>query len=254
MPHRLTVAAAVTIPMRGRVVAPQPLFHVKVCGVMSADDARRAADAGADAIGLNFVPGSPRCLDAATAARVAGAVPEHVLVVGVFAALPPADIRQVAAEVGLDAIQLHGRLTGEASDPPDACAALAPLPVIRAVRLAADGFGAARAWLAAATAAGNPPVMAVVDAAVASSAHAGALGGTGAVVDWPGLVAAGGLGIPLALAGGLTPDNVAAGIAATGVEAVDTASGVEQAPGRKDPEKLRRFCREARAALARLRP
>lgn len=234
-------------------MAPQPLFHVKVCGVMSADDARLAADAGADAIGLNFVPGSPRCLDAATAARVAAAVPDHVLVVGVFAATPPAEMRRVAAEAGLDAIQLHGRLAGETSDPPDACAALAPLTVIRAVRLTADGFDAARAWLAAATAAGNPPVMAVVDAAVAASAQAGALGGTGAVVDWEGLVAAGGLGMPLALAGGLTPGNVAAAIDATGVEAVDTASGVEEAPGRKDPEKVRRFCEAALAALARAR-
>lgn len=239
--------------MRGRAVASKPLFHVKVCGVMSADDAHLAAAAGADAIGLNFVPGSPRCLDAATAARVAAAVPDDVLVVGVFAATSVARMRHMAAEVGLDAIQLHGRLAGEASDPPDACAALFPLTVIRAVRLAADGFGAARAWLAAAAAAGNAPAMAVVDAAVASSAQPGALGGTGAVVDWQGLVAAGGLGIPLALAGGLTPDNVAAAIAATGVEAVDTASGVELAPGRKDPEKVRQFCREALAALARPR-
>jgi phosphoribosylanthranilate isomerase len=239
--------------MRGRAVAPQLLFHVKVCGVMSADDARLATDAGADAIGLNFVPGSPRCLDPETAAQVAAAVPDHVLVVGVFAATPPAEMRRVAAAVGLDAIQLHGRLAGAASDPPDACPALAPLAVIRAVRLTADGFGAAREWLTAAGAAGNAPVMAVVDAAVAASAHAGALGGTGAVVDWEGLAAAGGLGIPLALAGGLTPDNVAAAIAATGAEAVDTASGVEQAPGRKDPEKVRRFCHEALAALARTR-
>ncbi len=239
--------------MRGRAVASKPLFHVKVCGVMSADDARLAADAGADAIGLNFVAGSPRCLDAATAARVAMAVPDHVLVVGVFAAMAPVEMRRMADEVGLDAIQLHGRLAGEASDPPDACAALAPLTVIRAVRLTADGFGAAREWLAAAAAAGNGPAMAVVDAAVGSSAHAGALGGTGAVVDWAGLVAAGGLGIPLALAGGLTPGNVADAIAATGVEAVDTASGVELAPGRKDPEKVRQFCREALAALDRPR-
>jgi len=239
--------------MRGLAVGTEPLFHVKVCGVMSADDARLVADAGADAIGLNFVPGSPRCLDLTTAGRVAEAVPDHVLLVGVFAGETAAEMRRVAAEVGLDAIQLHGRLAGPTSDPPEACAALAPLTVIRAVRLEPDGLGAARGWLAAATAAGNPPVMAVVDAAVASSAQAGALGGTGAVVDWSGLVAAGGLGIPLALAGGLTPANVAAAIAATGVAAVDTASGVEQAPGRKDPEKVRRFCAAAREALSRAR-
>ena len=232
-------------------MAHKPMFHVKVCGVTSADDARMVAAAGADAIGLNFVPGSPRCLDAAAARRVAEAVPDDVLVVGVFAGATPEEMRRVAAEVGLDAIQLHGRLGGEASDPPEACAAVAPLPVIRAVRLAADGFGEVRGWLAEAATLGHAPVMAVVDAAVPMTATPGALGGTGETVDWSRLTAAGSLGIPIALAGGLTPDNVAAAIAATRVRAVDTASGVEQAPGRKDPEKVRRFCEAARMALAR---
>ena len=237
--------------VRGPGVAHEPMFHVKVCGVTSADDARMVAAAGADAIGLNFVPGSPRCLDAAAARRVAEAVPDDVLVVGVFAGATPEEMRRVAAEVGLDAIQLHGRLGGEASDPPEACAAVAPLPVIRAVRLAADGFGEVRGWLAEAATLGHAPVMAVVDAAVPTTATPGALGGTGETVDWSRLTAAGSLGIPIALAGGLTPDNVAAAIAATRVRAVDTASGVEQAPGRKDPEKVRRFCEAARMALAR---
>jgi DNA mismatch repair protein MutL len=75
-------------------------------------------------------------------------------------------------------------------------------------------------------------------------------GGTGATIDWSGLAVAGDLGIPLALAGGLTPGNVAEAIAASRAVAVDTASGVEAAPGRKDPAKVRDFCRAARAALA----
>lgn len=227
------------------------MFHVKICGVMTAADAHLAVAAGADAIGINFVPGSPRCLSTEAGREVALAVADDALVVGVFAGATPAEMRRVAEAVGLDAIQLHGHLAGAgAVDPPESCAALAPLPVIRAVRLGAAGFDATRRWIAEARAAGVGPVMAVVDAAVSSSAAAGHLGGTGDVVDWSRLVEAGDLGIPLALAGGLTPANVATAIRATRAQAVDTASGVEIEPGRKDPEKMRAFCAEARRAFA----
>jgi len=229
----------------------EPVFHVKVCGVTSADDARMVAAAGADAIGLNFVPGSPRCLTIAAAREVAAAIPNDVLVVGVFAGMPAADVKRVVAEVGLDAVQLHGHLSGEGViDPPQLCGDLAPLTVIRAVRLGPDGLVAARSWMAAAMAAGHAPVMAVVDAAVTAATAAGQLGGTGATVDWSRLAAAGDLGIPLAVAGGLTPGNVAEAVAASGAAAVDTASGVESSPGHKDPAKVREFCRAAREALA----
>jgi len=229
----------------------EPMFHVKICGVTSADDARMVAAAGADAIGINFVAGSPRCVSIATAREVARALPDDVLVVGVFAGMPAAEIRRIVAEVGLDAVQLHGHLSGAGVvDPPEVCGGLAPLAVIRAVRLGPDGLAAARSWLAAAAAAGHAATMAVVDAAVTAGTSAGQLGGTGATIDWSGLAVAGDLGIPLALAGGLTPGNVAEAIAASRAVAVDTASGVEAAPGRKDPAKVRDFCRAARAALA----
>jgi len=227
-----------------------PLFHVKICGVTTAADARMVADNGADAIGLNFVAGSPRCLTVEAARAVADAVSGRVLVVGVFAGMPAAEIRRVVAAVGLDAVQLHGHLAGEGVvDPPSRCAELAPLPVIRAIRLGADGFAEARGWIDEARSLGHAPVMAVVDAAVTSATAAGQLGGTGATVDWTRLAAAGDLGIPMALAGGLTPANVAEAIAATGAIAVDTASGVESAPGRKDGEKVAAFCRSCRQAL-----
>jgi phosphoribosylanthranilate isomerase len=227
------------------------MFHVKICGVTTAGDARLVAAAGADAIGLNFVAGSPRRLDPALAREVAAAIPDDVLVVGVFAGATAAEMLRVAEEVGLDAIQLHGHLGGpSAVDPPELCAALAPLPVIRAVRLGDGGFAEARAWIAAAVARGRGPAMAVVDAAVPAAAAAGRLGGTGEQVDWRRLVEAGDLGIPIALAGGLTPANVAQAIEATGVGAVDTASGVESAPGRKNPEKLRAFAASALRAFA----
>jgi phosphoribosylanthranilate isomerase len=231
------------------------MFHVKICGVTTAADARMAAAAGADAIGLNFVPGSPRCLAADVAREIVAALPDDMLVVGVFAGADPSDIRRIVEQVGLDAVQLHGHLAGPGPvDSPETCAALAPTPVIRAVRVGADGFAAARGWIASSRGLGHPPVMAVVDAAVTSSTAAGQLGGTGETVDWSRFVEAGDLGIPVALAGGLTPANVAEAIRATAATAVDTASGVEFAPGRKDPEKMRSFCAAARRALAAVAP
>lgn len=115
------------------------LFRVKICGVTTPDDARLVADAGADAIGLNFVTGSPRALDVEQARAVAAAVPSGVLKVGVFAGTVAAEIRRVVAAVGLDAVQLHGHLEGDgpAVDPPARCAELAGLTVIRAVRMEA---------------------------------------------------------------------------------------------------------------------
>ena len=226
------------------------MFHVKVCGVTSAADARMVAAAGADAIGLNFVAGSPRCLSVEAAREVAAAIPDHVLVVGVFAGTPADEVRRIAAAVPLDAIQLHGHLSGTGVvDPPERCAELVPLPVIRAVRLGPDGLAAARAWNAAAEALGHRPVMAVVDAAVTAATAAGQLGGTGAVADWSRIRAAAALPVPLVLAGGLAADNVAAAIAASGCRSVDTASGVESAPGVKDPARVRAFVAAARGAL-----
>ena len=236
------------------------MFQIKICGVTTAADARVVAEAGADCIGLNFVAGSPRRLTLAAAQDVAAAIPAGVLRVGVFAGSPAADILRVVASVGLGAVQLHGHLQPTGSDgerlvwdPPSLCGELGGLPIIRAVRLqgppASDGLAAARAWLEAAAASGHCPAMGICDAAVERAAPVGQLGGTGAVVDWSLLFASGGLGIPMALAGGLTPHNVAAAIRATGLHAVDTASGVELAPGRKDAERVRAFVAAARGAL-----
>lgn len=236
----------------------EPLFHVKVCGVTSPGDARLVASAGADAVGLNFVVGSPRCLEVEAAVGVAAAAPRGVLKVGVFAGSTAADIRRIANAVGLDAIQLHGHLfvagDDRVVDAPELCAALAGLPVIRAVRLEAgaatgDPFAAARRWIDQAAAAGAAPAMGLVDAAVPRGAAAGQLGGTGARADWAAVARAATLPVPLALAGGLTPENVAAAINASGCRAVDTASGVESAPGIKDPGLVRAFVAAARRAL-----
>jgi phosphoribosylanthranilate isomerase len=238
----------------------QPMFHVKICGITSAADARLVADAGADAIGLNFVAGSPRALAPAAAREVVVGVPRGVLRVGVFAGGSAAEILAVVRVVGLDAVQLHGHLAADRSarvagpsDPPARCAELEGVPVIRAARLAAGPPEAAldpvRRWIADAVAAGRGPALVLVDAAVVPTAMAGVLGGTGHTVDWGALARAGSLPVRMALAGGLTPTNVAAAIRATGLRAVDTASGVESSPGRKDPEKVRDFVAAARVAL-----
>jgi phosphoribosylanthranilate isomerase len=232
------------------------LFTVKICGLTTPDDAALAAAAGADAIGLNFVAGSPRELGVDHARSVAAAVPRGVLKVGVFAGASGAEMRRIAEAVALDAVQLHGHLEGEGPgvDLPERCAELAGLTIIRAIRMGsgdvADPLAAARAWLAAAAALGHPPVMAIVDAPVTRGTAPGLLGGTGATADWAALAKARPLGLPTALAGGLTPDNVAQAIHASMAAAVDTASGVESAPGRKDPEKVRAFVAAARTALA----
>lgn len=239
------------------------MFRVKICGVTTPDDAALVAEAGADAVGLNFVAGSPRRLEPEHAQRVARALPPAVRRVGVFAGESVATMRAMADIVGLDIIQLHGHLAPSPSgavphpwDAPQACAGLAPLPVIRAARLDAEGpastaLDAARRWIAAAAAAGGLPAMLLIDAAPPPGLPS-ALGGTGRSVDWQRLRGAGPAGIPLVLAGGLTPTNVADAIRTTGVGAVDTASGVESSPGRKDRGLVSAFVKAALAALAAL--
>lgn len=228
-----------------------PLFHVKICGVTTLADARLAAEAGADAVGFNFVAGSPRRIEPSVAREAIASLPGGVLAVGVFAGMPTEAILAIAREAGLGAIQLHGHLegSGAAVDPPSRCAELRALPVIRAVRMGPDGLTAARRWLEGAARAGRMPDMLIIDAAVASTAGAGALGGTGARVDWNALRQEPPLDIPFALAGGLTPENVAEAIAATGAVAVDTASGVESSPGTKDSPRVLAFINNARAAM-----
>jgi len=232
------------------------LFRVKICGITTPGDARLAADAGADAIGLNFVAGSPRALDLDQARAVATATKAGVLKVGVFAGTAAAEIRRIVAAVGLDAVQLHGHLEGAGPDvdPPTRCAELAGLTVIRAVRMDPGGdipdpLGAARRWLAEAAALGATPDAVIIDAAVPRETVGGRLGGTGATVDWAALASCPPLGPPAVLAGGLTPENVALAIRVSRAAAVDTASGVEDGPRRKDPGKMRNFVAAALAAM-----
>jgi phosphoribosylanthranilate isomerase len=206
--------------------------RVKICGVTRREDAEHAASAGADFLGLNLWPGSKRHVDvtrAAALAAAARAVAPAVSIVGVFVDAELATIVEAAREAALDVVQLHGR------EPAALVAALVErgLTVWRAVAMADDDAvarlgGAAHAYLLDTPTAGH--------------------GGSGRTFDWRLAAAAVAAGHRVVLAGGLHPDNVAVAVAAVRPWAVDVASGVESAPGVKDPERVTRFVAAARAA------
>lgn len=206
--------------------------HVKVCGVRSADDAISCVELGVSAIGLNVVAASPRRVDVAKAAEIAGAVRRanaRVVVVGVVADLDVEAMRALIRDARLDCLQLHG------DEPPDVLAALLP-HAYKAVRIAsAADVARARTY---------PGDHLLVDASVE-----GALGGTGRMLDWS-LVVDLARERKLTLAGGLTPDNVARAVREVRPYCVDVASGVERSPGVKDAALVRAFVEAARGGAA----
>lgn len=205
---------------------------VKICGVTRLEDAHAAFDAGADAIGINFWPKSRRCCEPAAARRIVGGLGPGALVYGVFVGASRDEIRSVVREVGLAGVQLHG---GE----PAADAEGWDLPVIRAV--AATSRAAVAEAIEACERYGRSGAAAyrlLVD-------HASG-GGSGRTVE-AGVLD--GLDLSRAIvAGGLTPGNVAATVARLHPFGVDTAGGVETAPGIKNPETIAEFVRAARTA------
>ena len=224
------------------------MFTIKICGITRPPDAVAAADSGADAIGLNFYAKSPRCVSIETAQAIAEAVAGGPLVVGVFVNASAAEIAETVAAVPLGAIQLHG------DEPPEIVAALpAGVPVIRAARIGEAGLAEAAAYRDACQVAGHPLAAVLLDASVkAMPGEEVVYGGSGCRLDWPRVAAQRGLlaGVPLILAGGLTPVNVAEAIAVSRSDGVDTASGVESAPGVKDHQMIRAFIAAARQTLA----
>ena len=216
------------------------MFRIKICGITSVEDALLAAEAGADAIGLNFYDKSPRYVTAEKAKEISDALPAGVAKVGVFVNSLPKGIIATVNRVGLTAVQLHG------DEGPDFLAGLGKLPVIKAFRCKESTLDSVKAFLDLCGESSQP-------IAVLLDAHApGNYGGTGQILDWAGLARERNklLGLPLILAGGLTSQNVAEAISLARPDAVDTASGVESAPGKKDPEKVRPFVAAAKAGLA----
>ena len=205
------------------------MFRIKICGMSNVEDALAATRAGADAVGLNFFPGSKRFVALDTAREIARAIPAGVVKVGVFVNAGADHVRRVFESVGLDAVQLHG------DEPPELVAELVGLPVVRAFRLDARGFAPVDQYLAVCSLNGTAPQMILVDAHVP-----GQYGGTGQSLNWQAVAdeAARPDRPPLVLAGGLTAKNVAEAIGTVKPAAVDTAGGVETGPGKKAPEKF----------------
>lgn len=223
---------------------PEPLFRIKICGVTSLEDAREALAAGADALGFNFYSASPRYLAPDAARKLVQAVAGRAVRVGVFANAPLEWVCETFDALQLDLIQVHG------DEPPDYLARLGGRPVVCAVRLDADSFDAVCDRIRHIRAGGADLRMVLADAR-----QPGAYGGSGKTADWPTAVRLRKAiaDLPLVLAGGLTPENVRQAVEIVQPWAVDVASGVEAAPGKKDPPKVRAFVAEARQALARLR-
>jgi phosphoribosylanthranilate isomerase len=198
--------------------------RVKLCGMTRGEDARMAAALGADAVGLIFHPPSPRAVGAEQAAAVLEGLAPFVARVGVFVNPRPEALRAVLERVALDVVQFHG------DEPPELCAA-AGRPWIKAVamRCRADAERAARRYSGAA-------------ALLLDTHSTQRRGGTGRTFDWS--MVPRDLGLPVLLAGGLEPGNVAQAIRVVRPYAVDAASGVESAPGIKDHGKMQDFIRE----------
>jgi phosphoribosylanthranilate isomerase len=219
------------------------MLRIKICGVTSIADALAVSGAGADAIGLNFYPGSSRFVSHSRAAEIAAALPPNTQKIGVFVNSAADEVRQAATRLSLDWVQLHG------DEPPEFLARLGGIPVLRAFRLEAVGLAAISSYLAECQELDAMPGMVLLD-----SFRAGAYGGTGLLLDWKLAATYHRLkGVPpLVLAGGLVASNVAQAIREVRPAAVDTASGVESSPGRKDHAQAAAFIAAAKAAFAML--
>lgn len=204
------------------------MVRVKICGITNPDDAQAAVDAGADALGFVFFKDSPRYIRPAEARGIISQLPPFVVAVGVVVNESAETITAIAAEAGLDCIQLHG------DEPPILCRSYRR--VIRAVRVTS------LASLAPVAACRGLASAFLIDTFTPDS-----MGGTGLTFNWDIAVEARQYG-PVILAGGLTPDNVAAAVRHVRPYGVDVSSGVEREKGKKDHDKMRLFIRRAKEA------
>jgi phosphoribosylanthranilate isomerase len=204
------------------------MFRIKICGVTTAADASLAVSFGADAVGINFHRGSKRYVPEESAREIVRAVGARAEVVAVFVNEPPEEVAGFCGRLGIRRVQLHGA-------EPAGDAARIGLWRMKAVHAEVPvDFEALAAY--------------PCEAFLVDSGGPGEYGGTGRTLSWEGMSERfAKLGKPWVLAGGLTPENVGRAIAAAKPYGVDTASGVESAPGRKDPDRMRSFIENARA-------
>jgi phosphoribosylanthranilate isomerase len=222
---------------------------IKICANTNLDDAKMAADLGADAVGFVFAP-SPRQMTVAEVARITQHLPEGLESVGVFPALAAEEIVNAAQESGLSTVQLHGGLNLQLVRRLDEIFS-GQVRLIQTVHWDVDADGQSAAVVARQLreiAADGLVDRVLIDAKVGSTT-----GGTGVSYDWSAATTAfaeAGAGLKLIVAGGLHHDNIAEAIRRLDPWGVDVASGVEQSPGRKSPEKLAAFIRAARNPTA----
>jgi phosphoribosylanthranilate isomerase len=207
--------------------------RVKICGLTSLGDAQHAVDHGAWALGMIFWPGSKRACAPDEAARITGSLRRHAETVGVFVDQPLDEVVAHVEQLRLSMVQLHG---GEGPAYAEEVARRTGAKVIKALRIR-TGQDVVRTGM-----------FRFVDLHLLDTYVEGEPGGTGRSFDWS-LAAERHFAdtIPLVLSGGLTPENVAEAVEQVAPYAVDVASGVEAAPGVKDPEKVAAFLAAAGA-------
>jgi len=219
-------------------------FHpkVKVCGITNLADAEMALELGAWALGMIFFEGSPRRCSFAEAQRIVATLRRRVELCGVFVNAPLEEVVHTSEELGLSMLQLHG------DEGPSFCAEASRRNGARVIKAAqVSGPGDVRDLER------FHVDFHLLDAHASALERQALRGGTGETFDWT-LLAQRRSKVPLILSGGLTPENVAEAIAAAHPYAVDTASGTEAAPGRKDPGRLRAFFDAVEPAVAVVRP
>ncbi len=201
------------------------MIKLKVCGITTIEDARAAIDCGAEYLGFNFYPKSPRYISPQSARAIIERLPDEIISVGVFVnEARPEDVIEILQTSGARMAQLHG------DESPDYCAQVGAERVIKALR-AGDDFDARRVL--------DYPASAILLDAFDAKLY----GGTGKTANWAIAREVARLA-KIFLAGGLSPDNIVEAIRAVEPFAVDVNSGVESAPGRKDAVKLKRLKEE----------
>ena len=206
-------------------------IQIKICGVTTANDARACVELGADMIGFNFYPASPRYIEPTIVREIVDALPARICAIGVFVDADPAEIRKLATTAGVRCVQLHGNTT------PESCSELAR--EFRVIRALSTDTRFEPEHTAAFT-----ECDVLIDAY-----HPELRGGTGQTCDWSAARAAMRYTRFLILSGGLDAQNVGRAIEAVTPHAVDVCSGVESAPGVKNHDAIKDFIAAVRAAV-----
>ena len=222
------------------------MTRVKICGITNLEDARVAIDAGADALGFIFVENTPRFVTPEQVAPIVRWLPPFVTTVGVFWDHPTGHVKAVAEACGLRALQFHGE------EPPETLTGYS-LPVIKTIKLPPASTIEGLPEYRVGELFGALKYRGVAAAFLLDTDVRWSEGERRAPIAWKRIAMAGLARTPdarvnIVLSGGLTADNVGHAISIVRPYAVDVNSGVEAGPGKKDPDKVRRFVTEAKRA------